>query len=108
MPPGRSPRRLRRLTHSQGDQTEAVNTNPGSKPKARPTATRSAASSATSLAASGTSYARPPRSKANHSHHQFLDIGAAIGEARAGAPTRHGERVLRPGEGSSEAGRAEE
>src|SRR3954447_3887613 len=35
MPPGRSPRRLRRLTHSQGDQTEAVNANPGSKPVGR-------------------------------------------------------------------------
>src|SRR5215207_1839212 len=32
MPPGRSARRLRRLTPTQGDQTEAVNTKPGSKP----------------------------------------------------------------------------
>ncbi len=32
MPPGQSPRRLRRLTPTQGDQTEAVNAKPGSKP----------------------------------------------------------------------------
>src|SRR5215211_5260039 len=32
MPPGQSPRRLRRLAPSQGDQREPVNANPGSKP----------------------------------------------------------------------------
>src|SRR5215212_8416897 len=34
MPPGQSPRRLRRLAPSQGDQREPVNANPGSKPRA--------------------------------------------------------------------------
>src|SRR5215208_5485700 len=36
MPPGQSPRRLRRLAPSQGDQREPVNANPGSKPTPAP------------------------------------------------------------------------
>src|SRR5215207_5562354 len=35
MPPGRSLRPLRRLAPSQGEQTEIVNTKPGSKPTVR-------------------------------------------------------------------------